>query len=85
MFSCKKAGKLISEGQDRGLTFIERISLDGHLLICRFCRQVNGNFKHMRVFVRNISHRIETGQLIGEGLSATARAKIKKKINEMEP
>lgn len=39
MINCNKATKLVSESQERPLTFGERFSLKFHLLMCSICAQ----------------------------------------------
>ena len=46
--SCKKATQLLSEEQDRDLSFSEWASLRAHLAICRGCRAVSEHFKLLR-------------------------------------
>ncbi len=46
--SCNKASRLMSEGQDRGLAFGERVALRMHLLICTACGRVEKQFAFMR-------------------------------------
>ena len=46
--SCKRATELMSEEQDRDLTFQEWTALQAHLVICRGCRAVSGQFKVLR-------------------------------------
>jgi hypothetical protein len=46
--SCKRATELMSEEQDRDLTFTEWAALKAHLAICRGCRAASGHFKTLR-------------------------------------
>jgi hypothetical protein len=46
--SCKRATELLSEEQDRDLSFGEWTALHGHLVICRGCRAVSEQFKLLR-------------------------------------
>ena len=46
--SCKRATELLSEEQDRDLSFQEWTALQAHLVICKGCRAVNGHFKVLR-------------------------------------
>lgn len=52
MMSCKKATRLISEGQDRALTRSERLRLSMHTMMCRSCRR----FDTQMGLLRNIAH-----------------------------
>jgi predicted anti-sigma-YlaC factor YlaD len=46
--SCKRATELLSEEQDRDLSFQEWTALQAHLVICKGCRAVSGQFKVLR-------------------------------------
>jgi predicted anti-sigma-YlaC factor YlaD len=46
--SCNKATELMSEEQDRDLTFTEWSALQAHLAVCRGCRAVSGQLKALR-------------------------------------
>ena len=46
--SCKRAAELLSEEQDRDLSFQEWTALQAHLVICKGCRAVSGQFKVLR-------------------------------------
>jgi hypothetical protein len=46
--SCKRASELLSEEQDRDLSFTEWSALQAHLVICAGCRAVSGQFKLLR-------------------------------------
>jgi len=48
MMECKQAAKLMSQAQDRNLTFNERISLKFHLLMCSGCTQYNKQMDFIR-------------------------------------
>jgi hypothetical protein len=54
--SCKKASQLMSEEQDRDLTFTEWSALQAHLVICKGCRAVSGQLKLLR---RALQHLFE--------------------------
>jgi len=53
--SCKRATELMSQEQDRDLTFAEWTALKTHLAICRGCRAVSGHFKTLRRALRLLS------------------------------
>jgi hypothetical protein len=46
--SCREASKLISEGLDRRLSFIERIRLRMHVGICDACTRFTSQVKFLR-------------------------------------
>jgi hypothetical protein len=46
--SCKKASQLMSEEQDRDLSFTEWSALQAHRVICKGCRAVSRQLKVVR-------------------------------------
>lgn len=52
--SCRKATELMSEEQDRDLTFAEFSALQAHLAICRGCRAVSDQLKTLRRALREL-------------------------------
>jgi hypothetical protein len=56
MLSCKETARMLSEEQDRPLAFGERVSLRLHLAICKGCRNVDRQFRFLRLAVRALSH-----------------------------
>ncbi|HEY7238199.1 MAG TPA: zf-HC2 domain-containing protein [Burkholderiales bacterium] len=46
--SCKRATELMSQEQDRDLSFQEWTALQAHLVICKGCRAVSGHFKFLQ-------------------------------------
>jgi len=55
LLSCKEATRLLSQREDRKLAFGERVALRVHLAICNGCRNVNAQFKFLRLAVRTLS------------------------------
>lgn len=55
LLSCKQTTRLLSQGEDRKLAFGERVALRVHLAICNGCRNVNAQFRFLRVAVRDLS------------------------------
>ena len=55
LLSCKETTRLLSQGEDRKLAFGERVALRVHLAICDGCRNVNAQFRFLRVAVQNLS------------------------------
>jgi predicted anti-sigma-YlaC factor YlaD len=52
--SCKRATELLSEEQDRDLSFQEWTALQAHLVICKGCRAVSGQFKLLQRALRQL-------------------------------
>ena len=53
--SCKRATELMSEEQDRDLSFAEWTALKAHVAICRGCRAVRAQFQALRKALRALS------------------------------
>ena len=55
MLSCRETTRLLSQGEDRGLAFGERVALRVHLAICKGCRNVSAQFRFLRQAVQELS------------------------------
>ena len=55
MLSCKETTRLLSQAADRDLAFGERLALRVHLAICKGCRNVNDQFRFLRLAVQNLA------------------------------
>ena len=55
LLSCKETTRLLSRGEDRSLGFGERVALRVHLAICKGCRNVNAQFRFLRLAVKGLS------------------------------
>jgi hypothetical protein len=53
--SCKRASELLSEEQDRDLSFAEWTALKVHLVLCHGCRTLGEQFKTLRRALRLLS------------------------------
>ena len=53
--TCREVHRLVSEGQDRELTLVEKIRMRLHLVICDACTTFN---RQMR-FLRHAMHKFE--------------------------
>jgi hypothetical protein len=82
MFSCNKANELIIKSQDRQLSIFEKLSLNGHLAMCKLCKEVGLKYIFMRKMMYAINEKIENGEPVGENMSANAVQKIKVSIKE---
>ena len=52
MKTCKEVHRLVIEGQDRKLSFVERISVRVHLMMCNACRRFEAQMEFMRQALR---------------------------------
>ena len=55
--TCKEAHRLVIEGQDRKLPFMERIALRVHLMMCGACRRFEAQMQFLREAVRRLPGR----------------------------
>ncbi len=64
MLSCKESTHLISEAQDRSLSFSEKAALKTHLLFCAGCRRYREQLGFLRTLCRQ--HTIHS-KALGDG------------------
>ena len=77
MFCCKEATRLLSEALDRKLTFWQRVSLQFHLLLCRFCRHFDRDLHRFDAALRRYSQQIDADAALVEAiLPPEARRRI---------
>jgi hypothetical protein len=50
--TCREAHRLVSEGMDRELSFVERSRLRVHLMVCDVCTRFNGQMSLLRSAMR---------------------------------
>jgi hypothetical protein len=55
LLPCKETTRLLSQGEDRKLAFGERVALRVHLAICNGCRNVDAQFRFLRLAVKSLS------------------------------
>jgi hypothetical protein len=65
MLSCRETTRLLSQGEDRKLAFGERVALRVHLAICKGCRNVNAQFKFLRVAMNSLVRDGDQGSAAG--------------------
>lgn len=54
MPTCREVHRLVSEGMDRDLTWLERTRMRLHLLVCEACTRFNGQMALMRRAMRKL-------------------------------
>ena len=54
--TCKEVHQLVSEGLDRKLTFIERMRMRLHLLVCDACTRFNHQMALIHTAMQRLSH-----------------------------
>ncbi|MQA22124.1 zf-HC2 domain-containing protein [Rugamonas rivuli] len=50
--TCREVHRLVSEGMDRDLSFIERTRMRLHLMVCDACTRFNGQMSLLRTAMR---------------------------------
>ena len=75
---CEESTRLISDGLERDLSFVERTAVRAHFISCRSCRK----FRKQLELVREEARRLGEGSVTGAKLSHEARQRIKRAINE---
>lgn len=55
--NCRQASRLISEAMDRELSFMERLGLRLHLMICTACRAWRRQVRLIRLAMRKLDER----------------------------
>ena len=64
MLTCKKASQIISASLDKPLTLRERIALQLHLMICKYCKRFSTQLQSMRVAIKQLNNSIESDNTI---------------------
>ncbi|KVW94192.1 zf-HC2 domain-containing protein [Thiobacillus denitrificans] len=83
MLTCKDASHLVSQGQDRPLSFRERWGLRIHLWMCVNCRRFERQIALMRRLLR-LSDRRAEAKATDQALSAEARERINRALAEQQ-
>jgi hypothetical protein len=50
--TCREVHRLVSEGMDRDLSFVERTRMRLHLMVCDACTRFNGQMDLLRKAMR---------------------------------
>ena len=83
MLTCKDASHLVSQRQDRSLSFRERLGLRFHLWMCGNCRRFERQIALMRRLLRQSDQRAEA-EAEEQALSAEARERISQALAEWQ-
>ena len=80
--NCKQSVRLQSAALDGKLPFRQRLGLRIHLMLCQWCRRYGKHIRFLRAAARE--HGAEEQVLPQRTLSAEARERIKRKLQESE-
>jgi hypothetical protein len=76
MFSCKEISHKVSQSMDIRLPLYQRLAINMHLLMCRYCARFSRQLKMLRQMSRYDDSASMPPELPG-GLSPDARERIK--------
>ncbi len=74
MLTCKQASQLLSQSLDRKLSAKERLFLQLHLLICKYCKRFGIQIRILRTALKKLSVNVESDENVR--LPSDARARI---------
>jgi predicted anti-sigma-YlaC factor YlaD len=83
MLTCKEASHLVSQNQDRPLSFNECLGLRIHLWMCVNCRRFERQIGLMRRLLRQSARSAENADTETQ-LSAEAQARIRQAMDEQQ-
>ena len=84
MLTCKDASQLFSQSFDRGLTWMEKIGLWFHLLICKPCPKVHHQLTVLHEAGQRLSAEPEDILTSHPGLSQEAQGRILKELQRKQ-
>jgi 3-methyladenine DNA glycosylase AlkD len=79
---CKEVARLVSEGQDRRLSLLDRLHVRYHMIMCAVCRR----FANQMKFVHRLAQRMgepESVDTFDRSLSPEARSRIESRLKDM--
>ncbi len=79
MLSCAEASRLTSESLDRNLSASEKMRLNMHTAMCRWCKRNRRQFELIREIIHRHEHTPPTEE---ESLSVEARTKIDEAVRK---
>ncbi len=74
MLDCKQTSQLISQSLDRKLTLRERVALQLHLFVCKYCKQFSQHLQTLHVALKLMTRSVEDNNTIE--MPATAKKRI---------
>lgn len=79
---CHESSRILSEASDGELSFIDKLALRGHLLVCGSCRKYQKQLRKLRSLIENAMKSIESEEsLFKSRLSDDAKAKMQALID----
>ncbi len=79
---CHESSQLLSEAADGELSFVDKIALRGHLLVCGSCRKYQNQMRKLHTLIENSMKRLESEQTPSMNkLSYDAKAQMQSVID----
>ncbi len=85
MLTCKQASQIISASLDKSLTLRERVALQFHLIICKYCNRFSTQLQSMRVAMKQMTNSIENDDTIVMPLEAKKLIAQQVEANSTQP
>lgn len=77
---CEESDRLMSDSLDRRLTWVERVALQGHVVVCRGCRRA---WRQLLILQETMRKSLESASAAGdEMLSPAARHRIRQALKD---
>ncbi|MCH8822031.1 MAG: zf-HC2 domain-containing protein [Planctomycetes bacterium] len=74
---CHESSRILSEASDGELSFIDKLALRGHLLVCGPCRKYQKQLRKLRSLIENAMKSLESEEsLFKSRLSDDVKAKM---------
>lgn len=83
MMTCKEASRLISEGQERPMSLMERWGLRIHLWMCDNCRKFERHIEFLRKALHLMREQLGTGSQ-GPDLPPEAKDRIRSVLQDRD-
>lgn len=80
--SCQSAAELSSRRLDEQLSLVDRLALNGHLLVCGGCRRFRKQVAFLSEATRHVAARLE--EAADSGLSEEARVRIAQTMHDAQ-
>ncbi len=79
---CHESSELLSEASDGELSFVDKLALWGHLLVCKPCRKYQSQMRRLRSLIEKALKNMESDEgAYKSGLSDDAKAKMQAAID----
>lgn len=82
--NCRAAADLLSQGADRELSFIEKLKLRAHLVMCATCRCYGRQLRVLKRSMAFLARRFCSGELeVAYQLKADSKERMRQALREI--